>query len=78
MSVPLSPPPLPPRRSEDAAFRASTKAQRRAELERRAVERAEAEDVRLREAAATARRQERESKYNALHALTLQVGLLWL
>jgi hypothetical protein len=51
----------------------SQKAQQRAELQRRAEERVEAEDARLREEAAAARKEERDSKHSALHNLSLQV-----
>lgn len=61
-------------RNDEQAFKRTGTAQRRAEMERRAQERAEAEAQRLREQAATAHREEREAKLNALHDLNLQVS----
>lgn len=61
-------------RNDEQAFKRTDTAQRRAEMERRAHERAEAEAQRLREQAATAHREEREEKLNALHDLNLQVS----
>lgn len=61
-------------RTAEQAFKKTDTAQRRAEMEKRAQERAEAEAQRLREQAAAAAREERESKLNALHDLNLQVG----
>jgi hypothetical protein len=60
-------------RSDEQAFKRTDTAQRRAETEKRAQERAEAEAQRLREQAASAWREERETKLNALHDLNLQV-----
>lgn len=62
-----------PCRSDEQAFKRTDTAQRRAEMEKRAQERAEAEAQRLREQAASAWREERETKLNALHDLNLQV-----
>lgn len=60
-------------RNEDKAFKETGTAQRRAEMTKRAQERADAETERLRTEAATAWRQEREDKLNTLHDLNLQV-----
>lgn len=56
-------------------FRASIAAQRRQELERRAIEKAEAEDARRREEAAAARQKEREQQINSLLEINLKVCL---
>jgi hypothetical protein len=61
-------------RNDEQAFKKTDTAQRRAEIERRAQERAESEAQRLREQAAASAREEREAKLNALHDLNLQVG----
>lgn len=65
---------LAPCRNDEQAFKRTDTAQRRAEMEKRAQQRAEADAQRLREQAATAHREEREAKLNALHDLNLQVS----
>jgi len=60
-------------RNDEQAFKKTDTAQRRADMERRAQERAEAEAQRLKQEAAAAWREERENKLNALHDLNLQV-----
>lgn len=61
--------------NDEQAFKKTDTAQRRADMERRAQERAEAEAQRLKQEAAAAWREERENKLNALHDLNLQAEI---